>query len=295
MPDDVRKLPVQPSLPETPGLAVSGDRPLPVLSFRSIWISDIHLGTRGCQAEMLLDFLKYTESDYLYLVGDIIDGWQLRKRWYWPQQHNDVVQKILGRARHGTQVFFLPGNHDEVARDFCGLQFGGILVTNEIVHETIDGKRLLVLHGDQFDAVIGYAKWLAYIGDAAYEFILRLNGYLNLVRRKMGFSYWSLSAFLKHRVKNVVAFIGAYERFIAEHARHHKADGVVCGHIHHAEIRKIGNILYCNDGDWVESCTALVEDKQGQLSIINWSKDRNCLLGVTPAEKAKPQHAVGTL
>jgi UDP-2,3-diacylglucosamine pyrophosphatase LpxH len=276
MPDDARPLPWQP-LPPEPALGPD-DHPGTVLRFRTIWISDVHLGTRGCQAHVLLDFLKHTESEYLYLVGDIVDGWQLKKRWFWPQAHNDVIQKILRRARKGSQVFFVAGNHDEFARDFIGLQFGGVLVTNEIIHETRDGKRLLVIHGDQFDAVMGYAKWLAYLGDTAYEFALWLNRIFNYVRRRFGFPYWSLSAYLKHKVKDAVAHISDFEHFIAEIARHKKADGVICGHIHHAEMRQIEEVLYCNDGDWVESCTALVEDIQGQLSIIYWTKDRERLL-----------------
>jgi UDP-2,3-diacylglucosamine pyrophosphatase LpxH len=250
-----------------------------VLRYRTIWISDIHLGTRGCQAEALLDFLKHTESDFLYLVGDIIDGWHLKKRWYWPQTHNDVVQKILRRAKHGTQVFFVAGNHDEFARDFIGLHFGGVFVTNEVIHVTLKGQKLLVLHGDQFDAVMSYAKWLAHLGDKAYDFALWLNRIFNWARRKLGFNYWSLSAWLKYKVKNAVDFISAFEHFIAESAQRHQADGIVCGHIHHAQMRQIGNILYLNDGDWVESCTALVEDMEGNLSIIRWLDDREPLLG----------------
>ncbi len=254
------------------------DPPEPVLRFRSIWISDVHLGTRGCKADMLLDFLRHTESDYLYLVGDIVDGWHLKKRWFWPQRHNDVVQKIMRRAHHGASVFFLPGNHDEAARHYCGLHFGGVFVTNEIVHETMDGRRLLVLHGDQFDAVMGCAKWLAHLGDTAYELALIVNTGFNYIRLKLGFPYWSLSAWLKHKVKNAVDHISAFERFVAESARRHSADGVICGHIHHAEMRDIGGVLYCNDGDWVESCTALVEDRKGQLSILRWAQDRDRLL-----------------
>jgi UDP-2,3-diacylglucosamine pyrophosphatase LpxH len=260
--------------PFDPDAEISGT----VLRFRSIWISDIHLGTRGCQAAALLDFLKHTESKYLYLVGDIIDGWQLRKRWYWPQAHNDVVQKVLRRARHGAQVFFVAGNHDEFARGFIGLHFGGVYVTDEVVHETALGQRLLVLHGDQFDAVMSYARWLAHLGDTAYDFALWLNRIFNFMRQKLGFNYWSLSAWLKHKVKNAVDHISAFEHFIAESARHHHADGVICGHIHHAEMRQIGDILYCNDGDWVESCTALVEDEEGKLSIIHWLDEREQLL-----------------
>ncbi len=272
MPDDISRTLLPPIPPE------ADDHSGKVLRFRTIWISDIHLGTRGCQAAVLLDFLKYTESEYLYLVGDIVDGWQLRKRWYWPQLHNDVVQKILRRARKGAKVFFVPGNHDEAARNYCGLHFGGVYVINEIVHETAAGKRLLIVHGDQFDAVMKCAKWLAYLGDTAYELALVINRLFNFFRRKFGFNYWSLSAYLKHKVKNAVAHIGAFETFLAERAHHHCVDGVVCGHIHNAEMRMIGDILYCNDGDWVESCTALVEDMQGQLSIIHWIAQRDQLL-----------------
>jgi UDP-2,3-diacylglucosamine pyrophosphatase LpxH len=249
-----------------------------VLKYRTIWISDIHLGTHGCQADQMIDFLKHTESDFLYLVGDIVDGWQLRKRWYWPQKHNDVVQKIMRRARKGAKVFFLPGNHDEAARDFCGLYFGGVYVADEAIHVTAAGKRLMVLHGDKYDAVMTYAKWLAKLGDAAYTFALSVNTWFNYIRRKLGFSYWSLSAYLKNRVKNAVEYIGSYEKFIAEEARRHHVDGVVCGHIHYAEMRMIDSVLYANDGDWVESCTALVEDFDGNLSIVNWVKDKKRLL-----------------
>jgi UDP-2,3-diacylglucosamine pyrophosphatase LpxH len=265
-----------PSLPEEIPDFDNGERP--VLRFRSIWISDFHLGTRGCRADMLLDFLRHTESDYLYLVGDIVDGWHLRRRWYWPQEHNDVVQKIMRRARHGTKVCYLPGNHDEGARPYCGLHFGGVYVTDEIVHETADGKRILILHGDQFDAVMGYAKWLAYLGDKAYGIAWFFNQIFNIVRRKLGFPYWSLSAYLKHKVKNAVEHISAFETFIAERAKHEQVDAVLCGHIHHAEMRQIGPILYMNDGDWIESCTAVVEDLNGKLSILPWETDREKLL-----------------
>jgi UDP-2,3-diacylglucosamine pyrophosphatase LpxH len=249
-----------------------------VLTFRSIWISDIHLGTKGCQAERLLDFLRHTKSDYLYLVGDIVDGWHLKRRWYWPQAHNDVIQKILRRARHGAKVFYIPGNHDEAARAFCGLHFGGVYVVNEIIHETADGKRMLVMHGDQFDAVVGYAQWIAHLGDVAYDLALFINRIFNQVRKLLGFPYWSLSAYLKHKVKNAVEHIGAFEEFIAESAKHQQADAVLCGHIHHAEMRQMETILYLNDGDWVESCTAMVEDFNGKLSIIHWVQERETLL-----------------
>jgi len=238
--------------------------------YRAVFISDLHLGTPGCQAAELLEFLKAGSSDYLYLVGDIVDGWQLRRRWYWPQAHNDVVQKLLRRARKGCRVIFVPGNHDEFARGFVGHQFGGIEVEEDAVHVTADGRRLWVTHGDYFDGVIQCAKWLAYLGDNLYEFTLKLNRYLNHLRAKFGLPYWSLSAYLKHKVKKAVNFIGDFEKAVAHEARRRGHQGVVCGHIHHAEIREIEGILYCNDGDWVESRTALVEHHDGRLELVHW-------------------------
>jgi UDP-2,3-diacylglucosamine pyrophosphatase LpxH len=243
---------------------------IPDRQYRSIWISDVHLGTRGCKADFLLDFLKHTESEYLYLVGDIIDGWRLRRSWYWPQAHNDVVQKILRKARKGTDVVFVPGNHDEFARGYTEHSFGDIKVEAQAIHTTADGKRLLVLHGDAFDGVVKYAKWLAHLGDWAYTLALSANHWFNLIRRRLGYSYWSLSAYLKHKVKNAVQFIDDYEQTIVEEARRQGVDGVVCGHIHHAELRLVDGILYANDGDWVESCTALVEHMDGRLEIVHW-------------------------
>jgi len=238
--------------------------------YRSIWISDIHLGTRGCKAEYLLDFLKRTESDFLYLVGDVVDGWRLKRSWYWPQAHNDVVQKILRKARKGTKVLFIPGNHDEFAREYAELSFGDIEVATQAIHYTADGKTLLVLHGDAFDGVVKYAKWLAHLGDGAYNFAIWLNHWLNVARRRLGLSYWSLSAYLKHKVKNAVQYMDNFGKTVAEEARRHGVDGVVCGHIHHAQISDLSGVLYCNDGDWVESCTALVEHWDGRLEILHW-------------------------
>lgn len=240
------------------------------LRFRAIFISDTHLGTPGCQSARLLEFLRRTESDYLYLVGDIIDGWQLKRRWFWHQSHNDIVQKVLRKARKGTQVCYVPGNHDEAARHYTGLDFGGIVIRAEAEHITADGRRLLVTHGDLFDAVVQCARWLALLGDALYTFTLKLNQHWNALRARVGLPYWSLSQFLKHRVKNAVSYIGAFEEALAREARTRGFDGVVCGHIHQAEIRDIGGVLYCNDGDWVESLTALVEDFDGRLSILRW-------------------------
>jgi UDP-2,3-diacylglucosamine pyrophosphatase LpxH len=246
--------------------------------YRSIWISDIHLGTRGCKAEYLLDFLKHTESQYLYLVGDILDFWRMRKSWYWVQSHNDVIQKLLRKARKGTHVVFVPGNHDELFRDFVDHRFGGIDVVKDCVHETADGKKLLVIHGDLFDHVVKYARWLALLGDSAYALALTLNQWLNFVRRRLGYPYWSLSGYLKQRVKNAVDYVSRFEEALADEARRRGLDGVVCGHIHKAEIRDLGGILYCNDGDWVESCTALVEHLDGRLAIVHWTEERQLAL-----------------
>ena len=241
------------------------------LRVRSLWISDLHLGTPGCQAAALLDFLKHTECETLFLVGDIIDGWQLRRQWYWPQSHNDVVQKLLRKARKGTRVVFIPGNHDEFARAFVGHTFGGIEVADEWVHQTADGRRLWITHGDLFDGVIQCAKWLAHLGDALYEFTLRLNRHVNSLRARIGLPYWSLSRYLKGKVKRAVSYIGDFEAALAREARGRGLHGVVCGHIHHAELREIGGIVYANDGDWVESLTALAEHGDGRLEIIDWA------------------------
>ena len=240
------------------------------LQVRSVWISDVHLGTPGCQAAALLDFLKTVDSRHLYLVGDIIDGWQLRRSWYWPQAHNDVVQKLLRKARKGTRVVFVPGNHDEFARKYLGHSFGGIEVVDDCVHTTVDGRQLWITHGDYFDGVIQCAKWLAYVGDSAYEFTLRLNRHFNSLRARLGLPYWSLSKYLKLKVKRAVSFIGDFEQAVAREARRRGVQGVVCGHIHHAELRDIDGILYANDGDWVESLTALVEHVDGRLEILDW-------------------------
>ena len=244
----------------------------PCLALRTVWISDVHLGTPGCNAELLLDFLKSTECETLYLVGDIIDGWQLRKGWYWPTRHNDVVRCILKKAKHGTRVVYVPGNHDEALRDFTGLNFGGVEVVDDIIHRTADGRDLLVIHGDQFDGVVLYARWLAFLGDHTYTLLLKLNRVVNAVRKRLGLPYWSLSSHLKKKVKNAVQYVCSFEAAVAHAASERGADGVVCGHIHTAEIRQIGDVTYYNDGDWVESCTALVEQFDGRIEILDWAK-----------------------
>jgi UDP-2,3-diacylglucosamine pyrophosphatase LpxH len=245
-------------------------RHVQVKRWRTIFISDVHLGTRGCKSRILLDFLKHNESETLYLVGDIIDGWRIKRSRYWPQEHSDVVQKILRKVRKGTRTIYVPGNHDEFLRDYLEVHVGGIEITPESIHTTADGKKLLVIHGDQFDGVMRYAKWLAHLGDTAYTVALEANNLCNYLRRKLGMSYWSLSRYLKYQVKSAVNFISEFETTLANEARRRDVDGVVCGHIHHAEIREIDGALYCNDGDWVETCSALVEDFDGKLQLIYW-------------------------
>ena len=252
--------------------------------FRTIFISDIHLGTPGCQALALMDFLRTHPSDTLYLVGDIIDGWQLRRRWYWPQAHNDVVQKLLRRVRKGCRVIYVPGNHDEFARDFIGHHFGGIEVVQEAVHVTADGRSLWIIHGDYFDAVVQCAKWLAYLGDNLYEFTLRMNRHLNSLRGRLGLPYWSLSAYLKQKVKTALNYVTDFEEAVANEAKKRGHDGVLCGHIHRAEMRMINGVLYCNDGDWVESRTALVEHYDGRLEILHWEPSHEVQRTSQPAE-----------
>jgi UDP-2,3-diacylglucosamine pyrophosphatase LpxH len=238
---------------------------------RTIFISDTHLGTRGCKAEALADFLMHNDCATLFLVGDIVDGWQLKRRWYWTEAQSRVVAEILRKVDGGTRVIFVPGNHDEFAREYAGRLFAGVEIAHEAIHETADGKKLWVVHGDRFDGVIHFAKWLAYVGDWAYGKALRLNDLLFKVRKAFGLPYWSLSAFLKHKVKNAVEYISQFEEIVAREAEMRGVDGVVCGHIHHAEIRRIGGVLYLNDGDWVESCSALVEDAHGVMEILRWA------------------------
>ncbi len=257
--------------------------PAPAVRLRTAFISDVHLGTKGCRADLLLNFLKSVHIDKLVMIGDIVDVWSLRRNLYWPQAHNDVVRAILGKARHGTRVLYVPGNHDEVFRELDGSVFGNLEIHRELIHETADGRRLLVLHGDEFDAVVKCSPWLAKLGSRAYELTLRMNRYVNLIRRTFGFPYWSLAAWLKHKVKNAVQYIGNFEMAVAHAARRRGVDGVVCGHIHRAEMTMLDGILYCNDGDWVESCTTLVEDMNGRLLLWNWEQERAALTAGTPA------------
>jgi UDP-2,3-diacylglucosamine pyrophosphatase LpxH len=239
-------------------------------TYRAIFISDVHLGTRRAQAEALLDFLRETESQYLYLVGDIVDSWSLRKQWHWRQSHNDVIQKLLRKARKGTRLIYIPGNHDENFRDFVGVRMGRVAVLNETVHIGANGKRYLILHGDKFDGVVCFAPWLAQLGDSAYEISMNLNAAVNRVRRFLRLPYWSLSAYLKYKVKKAVEFISRFEDAVVREARRRNCEGVICGHIHTPDDRMIGGVHYLNDGDWVESCTALVEHLDGRFEIIRW-------------------------
>jgi UDP-2,3-diacylglucosamine pyrophosphatase LpxH len=243
--------------------------------YRAIFISDMHLGTKRAQTAALLDFLRSTESDQLYVVGDFIDNWSLRKNWYWDQLHNDVVQKLLRKARKGTKLVYIPGNHDENFRDFLNLRLGRVAILEEAVHMSASGKRYLVLHGDKFDGVVRFAPWLAKLGDTAYEASMAMNGAINGVRRFFRLPYWSLSAFLKNRVKRAVEFISRFEEAVVREARARRCEGVICGHIHTPDDRMIDGIHYLNDGDWVESCTALVEHQDGTFEIVSWSARGN--------------------
>ncbi|MBH5321377.1 UDP-2,3-diacylglucosamine diphosphatase [Aurantiacibacter sediminis] len=241
--------------------------------YRTVWISDVHLGTKGCNAELLIDFLDSVDSETMYLVGDIIDGWRLKKKFYWPAEHNDIVWRILKRAKRGTRIIYIPGNHDEMLRQFSGMNFGGIEIQRAAFHDTADGRRLMVLHGDEFDAVMLSHRWLAFVGDALYHLSMRANYWVNVVRRRLDLPYWSLSKMAKHKVKNAVEFIGKYEEVVARAAAERGVDGVVCGHIHTAEHRMFGDTEYWNDGDWVEGCNALVEHFDGRMEILHWPEE----------------------
>ncbi len=244
-----------------------------VRRFRTLFISDLHLGARGCQADRILDFLRHHEADTIYLVGDIVDGWALKSSWFWPQSHNDVVQKLLRQGRKGTRIIYLPGNHDEFLRGYYGTHFGGIEVAENAIHVGADAKRYFVVHGDHFDLIVTQARWLALLGDKAYDLAITVNRVFNAFRRMFGFGYWSLSQWAKLKVKNAVAYIGQYERALAEEARRREVHGIICGHIHHAAIHDDFGITYVNCGDWVESCTAIAEHQDGRLEIIQWTAD----------------------
>ncbi len=252
---------------------MSGIYPNNNVKVRSVFISDVHLGFPGCSAKFLLDFLRNTECEKIYLVGDIIDFLYMRKKVYWPQAHNDVIRTILGKAKHGTEVVYVPGNHDEPIRAHDNTIFGNVYIKNEVVHTTADGKRFLVLHGDQFDSVVKHSPLMALIGCKLYDWLLHANQAVNYLRYQLNMPYWSLAAALKHKVKGAVNYISNFETAVSQMAKQRNVDGMICGHIHRAEIRKINNVLYCNCGDWVESCTALIENHDGSLEILNWTEE----------------------
>lgn len=246
----------------------------PTRRYRTIFISDLHLGSPGCKAECLHDFLRHVESDYLYLVGDVVDGWRLSKRWFWPERHDEILHGLLARARRGTAVFYLPGNHDEALRKLIGRTLGGVRFLHDVIHRTADGRRLLVTHGDAFDGVCKDMRWLALLGSIAYDAALAVNTGFNHLRRRLGLGYWPLSAFLKAQVKAAVNFVERYEQTLAAEARRRAVTGVVCGHVHKPEMRIIEGVQYFNDGDWVESCSALVEHMDGRLELLHWAEQR---------------------
>lgn len=239
---------------------------------RALFLSDVHLGTKGCQADKLLDFLRWHDAEKIYLVGDVVDGWQLKTSWHWTQSQNDVVQKLLRKARKGTAIIYVPGNHDEFLRDYYGTHFGGIEVAETAMHRGADGRNYLIIHGDLFDVVITHMRWLALLGSHAYDFAIAINTAFNRIRRLFGLPYWSLSRWAKLKVKNAVNFIGEFESTLAQEAKRRGADGVVCGHIHHPAIRDCHGVRYLNCGDWVESCTAIVENFDGTFEIVSWTE-----------------------
>lgn len=248
-----------------------------VRRYRTVWISDVHLGTRGCNAMYLLDFLRSVQCERLCLVGDIIDLWVMRRGLYWPQSHNNVVRTVLGKAKRGTEVIYIPGNHDELLRSYAGKSFGAVKIRRRAVHRTADGRRLLVQHGDEFDSVVQYSPLVALLGSRAYGALLRLNRVVNYARRRLGFPYWSLAGAIKHKVKNAVCFVSHFENAVADAAAGAGVDGLICGHIHRAEISTIGAVQYLNCGDWVESCTALVEHHDGRIELLHWSNVQQAL------------------
>lgn len=252
--------------------------------YRSVWISDVHLCSKDAQVEMLHSFISSIKCDYLYLVGDIIDVWALRKKWYWPAMYNELVHKLLKRSRKGAKVIFIPGNHDEFFRDFIGYRFGDVRIAANALHQTADGRRFLVLHGDEFDAVVRCRPWLTHLGDRAYQQLVALNRLVNTVRRWMGKPYWSLSGAIKRRVKQAVKYLNDFEDILVEEAKRQCVDGIICGHIHQPALRELQGVVYCNTGDWIEHCTALVEHPDGRLEIVWWHKQLDQRVTGAPAD-----------
>lgn len=258
--------------------------------YKTIWISDVHLGSAGCKAHYLAEFLKHNECDKLYLVGDIIDGWRIKSKFFWPQEHTNVIRRVLTKAKRGTEVIYVTGNHDEFLRKFVGydLQLGNIKIVNEAIHTTADGRKLLITHGDLFDVITRYHAWVAKLGSVGYEGLLKINNAVNTLRQKFGLPYWSVSAIAKKKVKSAANFVNEFEVALAAECARRQLNGVVCGHIHQAEIRNIGSVQYHNCGDWVESCTALAEDQAGNIEIIDWTKAREQVL----SKPADPDNAL---
>ncbi|MCW8827081.1 MAG: UDP-2,3-diacylglucosamine diphosphatase [Gammaproteobacteria bacterium] len=251
----------------------------------SIWLSDVHLGTSSAKAELLCDFLKYNSCDTLYLVGDIIDGWRMKRRAYWPQEHINVIRRILTRSKRGTKIIYITGNHDEFLRRYSGMSFGNIHLVDEYIHHSPNGKKYWVVHGDGYDAVVFNRKWLAAIGDVAYESMLLINVWYNRLRSALGMDYWSLSSYLKYKIRTAFSIISNYEAALTNECLKRELDGVICGHIHHSELKEIDGVQYANCGDWVESCSALVEDRQGQLKAVKWIKQ---------TENSMPERTMGS-
>lgn len=260
----------------------------PMPNVRSVFISDVHLGTRACQAERLIDFLREYPAKHLFLVGDIIDFWSMSRGIHWSRAQNTVVQKVLRRARHDEQVVLVPGNHDEALRDYCEAVFGDIKLAREYIHETADGRRFLLIHGDDFDQVTRHHRWVAVLGDVAYNLLVRANGWLSWARRLLGIAgYWSLAGYAKRRVKTALQFIFDFEDSVIRHVRERGLDGVICGHIHWAALKEVDGLVYANCGDWVDSCTALVEHEDGRLELVHWgapSRARSTLSMTAPVE-----------
>jgi len=248
------------------------------LRFRSVFISDVHLGCRGSRADYLLDFLKSIDTDHLYLVGDIVDGWSMSRSFYWPQTHNNVLRLILSKAKHGSKVTYIPGNHDAPFREHVGLTFGNVIVQREAIHTTADGRVLLVMHGDEFDTAIRCGRWLSHVGHHAYDLILNLNRYCNGLRRALGYPYWSLATYLKQKAGSAVKYIDRFESAALMEAKRRGMDGVVCGHIHRPKLTKVDGLDYLNCGDWVESCTALTEDFNGRFTLLHWSERQHVVV-----------------
>jgi len=238
---------------------------------RALFLSDVHLGMRPTGITQLIDFLRHHEAETIYLVGDILDGWRLAKNWYWPPVYNEFVEEMMRKAERGTRIVVLPGNHDEFLREYLGTYFGEVEFVDRTVHTSALGRTYLVMHGDQFDVVIAHAKWLAHVGDWAYRTALRVNMFINWVRRRLHRPYWSLSAWAKNKVKNAVSVIGRFEEALTLEARETGVDGVICGHIHFADMHDRLGIHYINTGDWVESCTAVCETLEGQFELIRWN------------------------